>query len=51
MYAFLSEVVALDVWEIRINQEFLVENPGTRIEQVLAYCRNEKIIGCIELLF
>ena len=27
-------------------------HPGTRIEQVLAYCREEqKYVGCIELLF
>ena len=28
------------------------KHPGTRIEQVLAYCREEqKYVGCIELLF
>ena len=28
------------------------KHPGTRIEQVLAYCRDEqKYVGCIELLF
>ena len=28
------------------------KHPGTRIEQVLAYCRDEqKYLGCIELLF
>ena len=28
------------------------KQPGTRIEQVLAYCRDEqKYVGCIELLF
>ena len=28
------------------------KHPGTRIEQVLAYCRQEqKYVGCIELLF
>ena len=30
----------------------LSKHPGTRIEQVLAYCREEqKYVGCIELLF
>ena len=30
----------------------LSKHPGTRIEQVLAYCRDEqKHVGCIELLF
>ena len=28
------------------------KHPGTQIEQVLAYCRDEqKYVGCIELLF
>ena len=28
------------------------KHPGTRIEQVVAYCRDEqKYVGCIELLF
>ena len=28
------------------------KHPGTRIEQVLAYCRDEqKYVGCIELLY
>ena len=28
------------------------KHPGTRIEQVLAYCRDEqKYVGCIELIF
>ena len=28
------------------------KHPGTRVEQVLAYCRDEqKYVGCIELLF
>ena len=34
------------------HQNSWSKHPGTRIEQVLAYCRAEqKYVGCIELLF
>ena len=42
-----------ELWPVMAHQpNSWSKHPGTRIEQVLAYCRDEhKYVGCIELLF
>ena len=42
-----------ELWPWMVHQpNSWSKHPGTRIEQVLAYCRDEqKYVGCIELLF
>ena len=42
-----------ELWPMMAHQpNSWSKHPGTRIEQVLAYCRDEqKYVGCIELLF
>ena len=42
-----------ELWPWMAHQpNYWPKHPGTRIEQVLAYCRDEqKYVGCIELLF
>ena len=42
-----------ELWPVMAHQpNSWSKHPGTRIEQVLAYCRDEqKYVGCIELLY
>ena len=42
-----------ELWPVMAHQpNSWSKHPGTQIEQVLAYCRDEqKYVGCIELLF